>query len=242
MKSLRPGLLLLCALVGCGLVATYGAYAASKPGKPTGLGATQFDATQIDLSWTAPSSSADVTGYILRRETTIRKVGSKDVISREIVDLPTLPATPTAFRDTVPASTSTTSTYLLYKVRAVNAAGKSGDASNGVEIGKLAKADSTAPSKPNVTATANGPKSVTLTWPASDDGVGGSGVKEYIVRRGIGSDDGIDLATIAPMATNTYTDTSAALKANTTYVYKVRAVDNAGNVSGVNAKKVTTKK
>ncbi len=82
--------------------------------------------------------------------------------------------------------------------------------------------DTIAPSVPaNLTSPSRTSSSVSLSWSASTDNAGGSGVAGYDVYRGttlIGS----------PTAT-TYTDSG--LAANTSYTYRVRARDGATNAS-----------
>jgi len=86
--------------------------------------------------------------------------------------------------------------------------------------------DTTAPSVPaNLAAPSKTSTSVTLTWSASTDNAGGSGVSGYDVYRGT--------ALIASPTTTTYTD--GGLTANTTYSYRVRARDAANNASAQSA-------
>ena len=82
--------------------------------------------------------------------------------------------------------------------------------------------DTTAPSVPaNLASPSRTSTSITLSWSASTDNAGGSGVAGYDVYRG---------STIVGSPTSTtYTDTG--LTANTTYTYRVRARDNATNAS-----------
>jgi hypothetical protein len=88
--------------------------------------------------------------------------------------------------------------------------------------------DTTAPTAPTgLTAKANSPTSVTLTWTAATDNVGVTG---YLVRR-----NGTQVGT---PTTPSYTDTTAA---STTYSYTVVARDAAGNLSPAStAASVTT--
>lgn len=82
-------------------------------------------------------------------------------------------------------------------------------------------ADTTAPTVPTgVTATANSPTSVTVSWTASTDAVG---VFSYRIMRG-----GVQVGQTTP-GTRTFTDSTVA--ASTAYSYTVSAVDAAGNRS-----------
>jgi chitinase len=86
--------------------------------------------------------------------------------------------------------------------------------------------DTTAPSVPaNLAAPSKTSSSVTLTWSASTDNAGGSGVAGYDVYRG-------GTLVASPTAT-TYTD--GGLSASTTYSYSVRARDAANNASAQSA-------
>jgi uncharacterized protein YjdB len=87
--------------------------------------------------------------------------------------------------------------------------------------------DTTSPSAPtNLTATAVSASQINLTWTASTDNVGVTG---YRVERcqGTGCSNFAQIAT--PSGTN-FNDTG--LSASTSYSYRVRATDGAGNLSG----------
>lgn len=86
--------------------------------------------------------------------------------------------------------------------------------------------DTTPPTAPaQLTATTAGPTEVTLTWTAASDDVGVTGYRvERCQNSGCTS-----FAELAAPATTSYSDTSAA--ASTTYQYRVRATDSAGNLS-----------
>jgi YVTN family beta-propeller protein len=84
--------------------------------------------------------------------------------------------------------------------------------------------DTTAPGVPqNLQATAASSSRIDLTWSASNDNVGGSGLAGYRIYRDGGS------TPIATVTTTSYSNTG--LTANTSYSYQVRAYDNAGNES-----------
>jgi hypothetical protein len=101
----------------------------------------------------------------------------------------------------------------------------------------VAAADTTPPSAPTgVTATAVSATQINLTWPASTDDVGGT---VYRVERCHGAGCSTFVQIAAPTGT-TYSDTG--LTPNTSYSYRVKAVDGAGNVGAASpAKSVTTK-
>lgn len=86
--------------------------------------------------------------------------------------------------------------------------------------------DTTPPSVPSgLSAPSRSSTSISLSWNASTDNAGGSGVAGYdIYRNG---------QRIASANTTSYTD--AGLQASTQYGYQVRARDNAGNASALSA-------
>jgi len=87
--------------------------------------------------------------------------------------------------------------------------------------------DTTPPTAPsNLLATASGSGSINLTWTASTDNVG---VTNYFIERCQGSGC-TSFAQVATSTATAYSDTS--LLAGTSYSYRVRATDAAGNVSG----------
>ena len=141
------------------------------------------------------------------------------------------------------ASDTKQTVYYTYKVRVEDTADRYSDGSNSVEV-RMPNAFSdttapTAPGKPTLTNAASGtPKvsnsrtTIAIKWGASSDA--GSGVSEYIVRRGT-----TDIAHVAA-GTTSYTDTG--LKANTNYLYKIRAVDKAGLQSSASGDDFTTAK
>ena len=84
--------------------------------------------------------------------------------------------------------------------------------------------DQTPPSVPtNLQGSALSTTSIRLTWNASIDNTGGSGLRSYKVYRNSGP------TAIAEVTTTAYTNTG--LTQNTDYAYQVSAVDNAGNES-----------
>ena len=87
--------------------------------------------------------------------------------------------------------------------------------------------DTTPPTAPsNLTATAASSSQINLAWTASTDDVGVAG---YLVERCQGSGC-TGFAQVATVAGTTYNDTG--LAAATSYSYRVRATDAAGNLSG----------
>ena len=112
------------------------------------------------------------------------------------------------------------STTYVYTVKAKDAADNKSDASNAVTANTPAAADSTAPTAPaELNATAASSAQVNLTWTASTDNVGVTG---YDIYRG-----SVVIASVG--VTTSYSDTT--VQPSTSYTYKVKAKDAAGNVS-----------
>ena len=182
------------------------------PTVPTGLTATVAGTTQINLTWVASTDNVGVTGYRVERCqgsgcTSWAQVGT--------------PATASF------ASTGLTpSTVYRFRVRAADAAGNLSGYSSIVSA-TTQGADTTAPSPPTgLTATPAGPNQVNLAWTASTDNVGVTG---YRVERCQGSGC-TTFAQIATPTTPNHSDTGVV--PSTTYRYRVRATDAAGNLGG----------
>jgi len=89
-------------------------------------------------------------------------------------------------------------------------------------------ADAIAPSAPtSLKATASSPFNVSLTWTASTD-TGGAGLAGYKIERCTGASC-TSFSQIGTSATNSYSDTT--VTSSTTYVYRVRAYDNASSAN-----------
>jgi chitodextrinase/glucose/arabinose dehydrogenase len=181
------------------------------PSAPSGLGATAAG-TQINLSWTASTDNVGVSGYQLER-----CQGTGCVNFAQI-------ATPTSasFADTG----LTAGTSYSYRVRATDAAGNLSGYS-GVAGATTPTPDITPPTAPSgLAASAVSGTQINLSWTASTDNVGVSG---YRLERC----QGAGCTTFAQIATPTGTSFSnTGLTAGTSYSYRVRAADAAGNLSG----------
>src|SRR6202045_4516408 len=182
------------------------------PTAPTSLTASAASATQTNLSWTASTDNVGVTGYRVERCT-----GAACSNFAQI-------ATPTGatFSDMGLAA----STSYSYRVRATDAAGNLSAYSNTASVSTPAPPDTTPPTAPtNLTATAASASQINLAWTASTDNVGVTG---YRVERCQGAGCSNFAQISAPTAT-TFNDTG--LTASTSYSYRVRATDAAGNLS-----------
>jgi chitodextrinase len=180
----------------------------------TGVTATAVSATQINLSWTAATDNIGVTGYRVER---CQGAGCTSFV-------PLATPTGTTFGNTG----LTASTPYSYRVKAVDAA-----TNVSVNYSTVAGAitqppppDTTPPSDvTGVTATVISPTQLNVSWTAATDNIGVTG---YRVERcqGAGCSSFVPIAT--PAGT-TFGDTG--LTASTSYSYRVRAVDGAGNLS-----------
>jgi glucose/arabinose dehydrogenase/fibronectin type 3 domain-containing protein len=181
------------------------------PSPPSDLTAIDISTTSVDLEWTASTDNVGVTSYGVER---CQGSGCTNFVQ---IAAPT----GTSHGDTglVPA------TLYRYRVRAADAADNLSGYSSIVNATTAAPPDTTAPTVPTgVTATASG-LSITVAWTASTDNVGVSG---YRVQRC--QDAGCSTFTlIASPAAPGYSDTD--LAPNTSYSYRVAAVDAAGNTS-----------
>ncbi|HEU4938192.1 MAG TPA: fibronectin type III domain-containing protein, partial [Vicinamibacterales bacterium] len=180
------------------------------PTAPSGLTATAASATQINLAWTGSTDNVGVTGYLIER-----CQGASCSTFAQITSVAT-----TSFNNTG----LTASTSYSYRVRATDAAGNQSGYSN---VASATTPDTQAPTAPGgLTATAASTTQVNLAWTGSTDNVG---VTNYLIERCQGAACS-NFAQIATSTVASYSDASAA--ASTTYNYRVRATDLAGNLSG----------
>jgi len=176
------------------------------------LTASSSSATQINLSWTASTDNVGVTGYKVER--------CSGVSCTNFVQI----ATPsgTTFNDTGLAPSAAYS----YRVRATDAAGNLSPYSNIASA--TTSADTTPPTAPsNLTATSISTAQINLSWTASTDDVGVTG---YFVEQCQGSGC-TNFAQIASLGGTVTTYSAIGLMASTSYSYRVRATDAAGNLS-----------
>jgi fibronectin type 3 domain-containing protein len=185
---------------------------ATAPSAPSGLTATAASGAQINLSWTASTDNIAVTGYRIERCqgsgcSNFAQVGT---------------STGTSYSDTgLSASTS-----YSYRVRAADAAANTSSYSGTASATTPSGSDTTVPTAPSgLTASAASSTQIGVSWTASTDNVGVTG---YRLERcsGAGCSSFTQIAT--PTATS-YTDTG--LTAASSYTYRVRATDAAGNLS-----------
>ncbi len=203
-------------------VATPAAPDTTPPSVPSNFSATPASTTQINLLWTASTDNVGVTGYLLER-----CLGSGCIAFSQIAS-PTV----TSYSDTG----LTASTSYSYRVRAKDAAGNLSAYSSVVSLVTPAVPDTTPPTAPSsLSATPTSSTQVNLSWTSSTDNVAVTG---YHLERCVGSGC-TSFSQIATPSGTTYGDTG--LTASTSYGYRVRATDAAGNLSGYsNVATVTT--
>ena len=186
--------------------------AAAIPSLPGNLGAISPSQTEIDLSWAASTETGGaVSDYLVERClgigcTNFAQIGTSAGTSYNDIGL-------------------TNGDTYTYRVRAKDLSGNLSPYSN------LASATATTPDTQPPTAPSNlaavpaSSSSINLSWTASTDNVGVTG---YFIERCSGA--GCTLFFRVAVATGTtYSDTG--LSANSTYEYRVRATDAAGNLS-----------
>lgn len=179
------------------------------PSTPTGLAAGTTTTTTVPLTWNAATDAGSgVAGYDVYRGSTL--VGTSTTTSLTVTGLQ--PATAYSFT-----------------VRARDAAGNVSASSAAVTATTATgttPTDTTAPSVPTGLAAGTATTSaVPLTWSASADEAGGSGVAAYDVYQGS--------TLVGTTSTTAYTVTG--LEPGTAYSFSVRARDVAGNASARSA-------
>jgi chitodextrinase len=186
------------------------------PSAPANLAATASSSSQIALAWTASTDNVGVTGYRVER-----CAGSTCTSFAQVGTTSGPNAT------TFTSSGLTASTAYRYRVRATDAAGLLSGYSNIASATTSSGADTTPPSAPaNLAATASSSTQIGLAWTASTDNVGVTG---YRVERCSGASC-TSFTQIGTTGATTFSDSG--LAASTTYDYRVRANDAAGNLSG----------
>lgn len=188
------------------------------PTAPSGLVASATSSTKVNLSWTASTDTggSGLAGYKIERCT-----GSGCTSFGQIGT-----STTNNYSDT---GRSPTTTY-VYRVRAYDNAGNHSTFSNSATA--TTPADTTAPSTPTgLSVTATSSQALSVSWSTSSDS-GGSGLVGYKVERCAGASCS-NFGQIAAPASASYSNTG--LAPATTYRYRVRAYDNAGNHSAYSA-------
>jgi hypothetical protein len=187
------------------------------PAAPSGLTATATSSSQINLSWTDASSSE--TGFEIDRAA---------ASSGPWTQIATVGANVTIYSNTG----LTASTTYYYRVRATNSAGDS--ANSNVASATTQAPPATVPAAPSgLTATATSSSQINLSW--TDASSSETGFE--IDRAAASSGPWTQIATVGANVT-IYSNTG--LTASTTYYYRVRATNAAGDSANSNVASATT--
>jgi chitodextrinase len=180
------------------------------PTVPTGLAASNVSTTSATLTWNASTDlpnpgGAGVGGYIVYRNgTQIASVTTTSYNDAGLTPSTSYSYTVAAFDKAIPANLSAASAALIV----------------------MTVPDTQPPTAPSaLTATTASSTQINLSWTASTDNVG---VTNYLIERCPGASCS-NFAQIATFPTTTYNNTG--LSASSSYSYRVRATDAAGNLS-----------
>ena len=180
------------------------------PTAPANLTAVAVSSSQINLSWTASTDNVAVTGYRVERCQGSGCANFAQIAAPQA----------TTFNDTG----LTAGAAYNYRVRATDAAGNLSGYSS-VASATTQSPDTQPPTAPaNLSAAAASVSQINLSWTASTDNVGVTG---YLIER-CQSAGCSTFAQVGTSAATAYSDTG--LATGTSYSYRVRATDAAGNL------------
>lgn len=204
-----------------GYAAAYVIYTGSTPpAAPTDLAATTASFSQIDLTWT--DNATNETGFKIERCT-----GAN---CTDFAQIATVGANVIAYSNTG----LTASTSYNYRVRAYNGGGDSDYSNTASAVTQAAPALPAAPD--NLVATAVSKSQINLAW--TDNAGNETGFK---IERCRGSTC-TNFAQITTVGANVTAYSNSGLNANTSYRYRVRAYNAAGNSGYSNIAAATTPK
>ena len=202
------------------------AQAADPPAAPTGLSPTAVSSDSVTLNWDDPGDSS-ITGHqVLRRSRDGSEYGDGEGAAEFAVIADDTGSAAAAYTD----ASVTARTRYVYRVKAINPAGTSGQSSY-LNVETLAVAE--VPEAPTgLSAPSATHESVTLTW---DDPGDSSITGHQVLRRFRDGDeygDGEGAAEFAVIEENTgsaaVTHTDSSVTARTRYAYSVKAISAAG--------------
>ncbi|MBI5383638.1 MAG: fibronectin type III domain-containing protein [Verrucomicrobia bacterium] len=173
------------------------------PAAPSGLTATAASSSQINLAWT--DNANNETGFAIERST--------DNVT--FTPVASVGANVTTYANT---GLSASTTY-YYRVRASNSAGNSAYSATASATTVAILTPPAAPS--GLTATAASSSQINLAWTDNANNEAGFAIER--------STDNVTFTSIASVGANVTAYASTGLSASTTYYYRVRASNSAGN-------------
>ena len=200
------------------------------PNAPTGLAATASSPIQIDLIWNAPTNDggSQITGY---------KIDVKTGTGAYVTLKENTGSTTRTYTHTE-RTTGTTYTYKVYAINSVGTGGSSNEASATPAVISTPPVSTTKPSQPSsLVATAVSQNQINLSWklPTNDGGEPVSGYK-------IESSEGAGNYKVLSQNTGKNTAYShTGLKPETSYYYRVYAINSIGTSSSFADASATTK-
>jgi hypothetical protein len=184
------------------------------PAAPSGLNAASVSASQIDLVWA--DNSDNESGFKVQRSLSATS-GFAQIV--------TVGASATSYSDSGLAADTT----YYYRVNAYNSAGNSGYSNTASAI-----TTQVAPAAPSgLNAASASSSQIDLTWADNSDNEDG-----FRVERSLSAASGF--AQIASVGANATSYSNAGLSTDTTYYYRVRAYNSAGNSAYSNTTSATT--
>jgi titin len=193
----------------------------SSPAPPTGLIATSSSATQINLSWSAPSNNggSPVTGYKIEY-----KLGASGTYSTLVANTAN---TATTYSHTA-LSTGQSYVYRISAINSVGASNPSPEASATPTVSSQTATNSAPGAPTGLVATAASGTQINLFWSAPSN-IGGAPITGYKIeaKKGPGSYEVL----VANTASTVTSYAHAGLTTGTQYYYRVYAINSIGTSS-----------
>jgi hypothetical protein len=193
---------------------------APPPPAPSGLAAAIISSSQINLSWI--DNASNEISQILER--------CQELNCTNFVEITALAPGVTSFNDTA----LTASTQYSYRIKAQNTAGVS-SYSNTVTATTLPPTDTVVPAAPsNLVGTATSTRRIILSWSDNSDNE-----QNFVVERcqGVGC---TGFTAVAQVAANSVSFSNGSLSRNTSYSYRVKAINATGSSSYSNISSAKT--